>query len=197
MAAAPVPPDAPHPDAPHAHPAAASPWLQRWGHLLPAGGEVLDLACGQGRHLHWLLAHGHTALGVDRDAQALATAPAGAARLQADLEHGPWPLQGRQFSGVLVFNYLWRPRWPALMQCLAPGGVLVYETFATGQETVGRPARAEFLLQPGELLARCQGLRVVAYEDGFCDTPERFVQRIVAVRPPEPAWAGPPRHRLA
>ena len=87
----------------------------------------------------------------------------------------------------MVTNYLWRPLWPTLLASLAPGGVLVYETFAAGNETVGKPSRPDFLLQPGELLRLCQGLRVVAYEDGFLDAPARFVQRIAAIAPPSPA----------
>jgi SAM-dependent methyltransferase len=180
--------------------AAPSPWLQRWAHLLPAGGRVLDLACGSGRHLRWLAGRGWRVTGIDRDAGALAAsrdlAEAGRAELiQADVEGGPWPCEGRQFDAVLVTHYLWRPLWPQLLAALAPGGVLVYETFADGNQTVGKPSRPDFLLQPGELLARCAGLRIVAYEDGFLDAPPRFVQRVVAVNvaagPGQPA-----RHAL-
>lgn len=175
-----------------------SPWLLRWAHLLPAGGSVLDVACGGGRHLHWAVQRGFQATGIDRDAAALALAPAGARTVCADIEAGPWPLPDERFHVVLVFNYLWRPLWPALLGALAPGGLLVYETFADGQQTVGRPARADFLLQPGELIQRCAGLHTVAYEHGFLETPARFVQRIVAVRPdPAADPATPPRHGLA
>jgi len=175
-----------------------SPWLTRWGHLLPAGARVLDVACGGGRHLHWLTRQGFAATGIDRDAAALALAPPGARTVCADIEGGPWPLPGEQFGGVLVFNYLWRPLWPALRAALAPGGVLIYETFADGNQTVGRPARQDFLLQPGELIERCAGLRIVAYEHGFLDEPARFVQRIVAVQPEASADpAAPARHLLA
>ncbi len=167
---------------------------------------MLDVACGSGRHLHALAGAGFALTGVDRDRAALAECAAhwpGAAErapelVESDIESRPWPLGARQFDAVLVFNYLWRPLWPTLLASLAPGGVLLYETFALGQETVGRPARAEFLLQPGELLARCATLRVVGYEDGFADAPERFVQRIAALREtPAAAGAGAPaRHRL-
>jgi len=93
---------------------------------------------------------------------------------------------------VLVANYLWRPLFPVLLQSLAPGGLLLYETFAQGNETVGKPSRPDFLLQTGELLRICQNLRIVAFEEGFMANPERFVQRIVAVRQiPEAADAGP------
>ena len=104
----------------------------------------------------------------------------------ADIENGPWPFAGRQFGAVVVVNYLWRPLMPTLLASLAPGGVLIYETFTQGNETVGKPSRADFLLRSGELLEICKGLRMVAFEDGFqagtpLDAP-RFVQRIAAVR---------------
>jgi SAM-dependent methyltransferase len=113
----------------------------------------------------------------------------------ADIESGPWPFAGRQFGAVVVTNYLWRPVLPTIVGSLAPAGVLIYETFARGNETVGRPARPEFLLRPGELIEACAGLRVVAYEDGFVPEPARFVQRITAVRE-LPQVGAPSRHRL-
>lgn len=167
----------------------ASPWVRRWSHLVPAGGTVLDVACGQGRHLRWFLERNHAVVGVDRSQDALNCVAdlkqtGRAALICADLENGPWPLaDSRRFDAVVVTNYLWRPLLPRLIEAVAPGGVLIYETFATGNETVGRPSRADFLLQPGELLAACAALRVVAYEDGFLEAPARFVQRIAAVRP--------------
>ena len=177
-----------------------SPWLQRWAHLLPAGGRVLDVACGGGRHLRWLAGRGFRLTGIDRDAAALARladlAATGTVELiTADVENGPWPCPGRLFDAVLVSNYLWRPLWPQLLAALAPGGVLVYETFAVGNQTVGKPSRPDFLLQPGELLTRCAVLRIVAYEDGFLKAPDRFVQRVVAVRDAD-AGGDPPRHAL-
>lgn len=171
-------------------------WVRRWTHLIPPGGSVLDVACGQGRHLRWLAERGHRVTGVDRSPEAItAVAPLGRAVL-ADIENGPWPLDGETFDAVVVTNYLWRPLWPLLLASLAPGGVLLYETFASGHETVGRPARPDFLLQPGELLQVCNGLRVVAFEDGFCNAPERFLQRIAAVREVAGAGGLPTRYRL-
>ncbi|MEY4979091.1 MAG: hypothetical protein RLZZ352_1361 [Pseudomonadota bacterium] len=159
-------------------------WVQRWAHLIRPGGTVLDVACGHGRHARWLAGQGHAVTGIDRSPEAVAAvAPLGRAVL-ADIESGPWPLAGETFDAVVVTNYLWRPLWPTLLASLAEGGVLLYETFASGNETVGRPARPDFLLQTAELLQVCAALRVVAYEDGFCQQPARFVQRIAAVRPP-------------
>jgi SAM-dependent methyltransferase len=166
------------------------PGCSRWTHLIPAGGAVLDVACGHGRHLRWLAERGHRVTGVDRSPEAIAAvAPLGRAVL-ADIENGPWPLEGETFDAVVVTNYLWRPCCRHRGDSVAPGGVLLYETFASGNETVGRPARPDFLLQAGELLQACAGLRVVAFEDGFCSAPERFVQRIAAVRETGPI---PPR----
>ena len=190
---------------------APSDWVRRWSHLIPdraGGARVLDLACGHGRHSRWLMRHGHVVTAVDRDPQALASladlAP-WVRTLQADIENAPWPLAGREFEAVVVTNYLWRPLWPEILASLAPGGLLIYETFAHGNASVGRPARPDFLLQPGELLTVCSDLRVVAYEDGFLYHPERYVQRVAAVREnatPQPAdTAGdkavaPPRYAL-
>ncbi|MBI5257278.1 MAG: class I SAM-dependent methyltransferase [Burkholderiales bacterium] len=174
---------------------APSPWIQRWAHLLPARARVLDLACGSGRHVLWLAERGHALTAVDRDAEALTPLRAHAECIVADLEAAPWPLGERQFDGLVVTNYLWRPLWPRLRAALAPDGVLLYETFARGNETVGRPARADFLLEPGELLQACEGLRIVAYEHGFLPAPERFVQRVAAVRLADES-AGPARHAL-
>lgn len=165
-------------------PDAPSEWVRRWSHLVPAGAPVLDVACGMGRHLQWFQAQGHPVTGIDRDPLAVQTAARVGEAIEADIESAPWPLAGRHFGGVVVTHYLWRPLLPAIVQCVAPGGVLLYETFAAGNETVGRPARADFLLQPGELLTACASLQVVAYENGFLDAPARFVQRIAAVRVP-------------
>lgn len=170
-------------------------WVQRWQHLMPAGARVLDVACGSGRHMQWLATRGCACTGIDRSVEALETASQYGSTLQADIEGGPWPLLDnsvpRRFDVVLVTNYLWRPLFPLLLQSLAPGGLLLYETFAVGNETVGKPASPDFLLRTGELLQLCQGLRIVAFEDGFLPNPERFVQRIAAIGPPAAATSGP------
>jgi len=175
---------------------APSAWVQRWSHLVPTGGSVLDVACGHGRHLRWFAQRGHAVTGVDRSPEAIeAVAPLGRAVL-ADIENGPWPFDGKRFDVVVVTNYLWRPLLPVIVASVAEGGVLLYETFAAGHQSVGKPSRPDFLLQPGELLQAAGGLHVVAYEDGFCDRPERFVQRLAAVRKHPGAPVSPPRFAL-
>lgn len=175
-------------------PGTPSDWVRRWSDAIRPGGTVLDVACGHGRHLHWFARRGHAVTGVDRDAMAIAAARNLGEAVLADIEQGPWPLPGRSFDAVVVTNYLWRPLWADLRAAVAPDGLVIYETFASGNETVGRPARPEFLLRPGELLQAFEGLRIVAYEDGFLDAPERFVQRIVARR--ERPGSGPARIAL-
>ena len=165
----------------------ASDWVQRWSHLAAANARVLDIACGSGRHMKWFSERGHTTTGIDRSAEAVAAAGQFGLAIQADIENGPWPLmcdaQAQAFDVVVVTNYLWRPLFPTVLQSLAPGGLLLYETFEIGNESVGKPSRPDFLLQPGELLTLCQGLQIVAFEDGFLPHPERFVQRIAAFKP--------------
>jgi len=194
-----VPPPSPHPVG-HGSEAPSS-WVQRWAHLVAPKGSVLDVACGLGRHVRWFAQRQHPVTGVDSSPQArmalaamAANSPTPITTVFADIENDPWPLPRRWFDAVVVTNYLWRPLLPTLIASLAPGGVLIYETFAAGNETVGKPSRPDFLLQPGELLTACASLRIVAYEDGFIDQPPRFVQRIAAVRPL--SGTEPPRHRL-
>ncbi len=179
---------------------APSAWVRRWSALVPAGARVLDVACGSGRHVRWFAARGAHVTALDRDADALAPLRAlpGAAVevIMADIENGPWPLAGRRFDAVVVTNYLWRALLPTLVASLDDSGVLIYETFARGNEGVGKPSNPEFLLQPGELLRAVAGLRVIAFEDGFIAEAEpRFVQRVAAVRE-RPPPAGPTRYPL-
>ncbi len=175
-----------------------SDWIVRWSHLLAPGATVLDVACGSGRHLAWFVERGHRVTGIDRDIdQARKNAPT-AELLCADLETGTWPLNRdglpRTFGAVVVTNYLWRPLLDTIVSSVAPGGILLYETFTAGNGTLGRPSRDDFLLQPGELLRTCAGMDVVAYEEGYLPDPPRLVQRIAA-RHPGPDGASPPESK--
>jgi SAM-dependent methyltransferase len=164
-----------------------SPWVARFASLVPAGGPVLDVASGSGRHTRFFIGRGHPVTAVDRDTSGLADllGKPGCEVIECDLEDGsPFPLPGREFAAVVVTNYLHRPILPDLVAAVGPRGALIYETFARGQERFGRPSRPEFLLTPGELLEVVRGdLRVVAYEDVILEDDPKAVQRIAAVRP--------------
>lgn len=162
-----------------------SPWIVRHAALVPPGAPVLDVAAGAGRHTRFFLERGHPVVAIDRDVTKLA--PHAALRtVQADLEDGsPWPLAGEHFGGVVVTNYLWRPLFPALLDAIAPGGALLYETFAAGNQRFGHPRNPAFLLRAGELRALVgERLRVVAFEHvEVADPRPAVVQRIAAVSP--------------
>jgi SAM-dependent methyltransferase len=164
-----------------------SAWVVRWSGLVPGGGRVLDIACGSGRHSRFFAARGHPVEAVDRDPAKLAPLAGipGISARSADLENGPWPYAGQQFSGIVVAHYLHRPLFPHLLGALATGGVLIYETFAVGNERYGRPSNPAFLLAPGELLDVVHGrLRVIAYEELYVSEPRpAVVQRICATKP--------------
>lgn len=186
--------------APHTYAAGVVPsaWVARFAPLVPTG-EVLDVACGSGRHALLFAAFGHPVLAIDRDAAALerlaAAAVPGIVTLQIDLEQDSeaaagfdWPFAAGRFAAIVVTNYLHRPLLDALLASLAPGGMLIYETFARGNERYGKPSNPDFLLMPGELLAlAARGaapLHVVAFEEGEVGMPAPAVtQRICAVRP--------------
>jgi SAM-dependent methyltransferase len=170
----------------------ASDWVRRWSRLVPAGATVLDLACGSGRHVRWFTERGARVTAVDRDADAVAPLSPIAEILVADLEAGPWPLEGRRFDAVIVTNYLWRALLPRIVAAVGEGGVLIYETFSTDHAGLGKPSNPAFLLRPGELLEAAVPLRIVAYEDGYAEPPPRAIQRICAVR----ETTSPARHLL-
>jgi SAM-dependent methyltransferase len=181
-------------------------WVQRHARSIPDG-EVLDLACGSGRHARLLATLGHPVLALDRDPAALAQAAGpGIVTLQADVEQADrkqadgsatWPFEAGRFAGIVVTNYLHRPLMPDLLASLAPHGVLIYETFALGNAEFGKPSNPNFLLQPGELLdwATGHGLRIVAFEEGLVQAPKTaMVQRLCCAKPEFPrasAFLGP------
>jgi SAM-dependent methyltransferase len=163
-----------------------SEWVRRWAPLVPRG-EALDLACGQGRHARLLASLGHRVTALDRDPEALAALAGvpGVSALCADLEDGrPWPFEPKRFAGIVVTNYLYRPLFRHLIEALAPGGVLIYETFMAGNERYGKPSNPEFLLAPGELLASfARELTVAAFEQGRVERPKAaMIQRLCALR---------------
>ncbi|WP_162888619.1 bifunctional 2-polyprenyl-6-hydroxyphenol methylase/3-demethylubiquinol 3-O-methyltransferase UbiG [Dechloromonas sp. HYN0024] len=164
-----------------------SPWVVRHCGLIAPGGAVLDLACGNGRHARLMAGLGFAVTAVDRDGEAILSlheVPGLVAR-QVDLENAEWPLTGQTFAGIVVTNYLWRPRLPDLLGMLAPRGVLIYETFMRGNEAYGKPSSPAFLLSPGELreVTQAAGLREIAFEEGYTDSPKPAMrQAICAVR---------------
>lgn len=172
------------PDAPRR----PSSWLMEHGALLPAGGAVLDVACGRGRHALLLALAGFRVHAIDRDPEAIASVRAAAGRLGldiacevVDLETSPPPgLGSGSYDAVLVFNYLHRPLFPALRGALAVGGRLFYETFTTGQAERGHPKNPAFLLQPGELQRAAAPLAVLHAREGDFDG--RCLASIVAER---------------
>ncbi|HYL33974.1 MAG TPA: class I SAM-dependent methyltransferase [Stellaceae bacterium] len=164
-----------------------SPWIERHATLIRAGGRVLDLAAGGGRHTRLLLARDYGVVSVDRDTKALETAFAGhpACRIVAlDLENGDTWRLGDGYDGIVVTNYLYRPAFANLVGALAPAGVLLYETFMLGNERFGKPSNPDFLLRPNELIeAFAPHLTVLAFEQGIVSRPRpAAIQRLAAVK---------------
>ncbi len=157
-------------------------WVSRFVPEIRPSGCVLDVACGDGRHANWLASLGFRVFAVDREASPGLSRDVSFTR--ADLESGPWPYASQQFDAVIVTNYLHRPLFGAILGAVSPGGLLIYETFAVGNERYGRPSRPEYLLQPGELLEVVRKkMTVIGYEHGYVAQPkEAIVQRLAARR---------------
>src|ERR1700730_18661786 len=165
---------------------APSAWVERFMPLIRPGGRVPDLAAGTGRHARILIESGFAVRAVDRDISALLTLAGPRCEVsQVDLETGaPWPL-GDGYDGIVVTNYLYRPLLPAIANALAPEGILIYETFARGNERLVHPRNPDFLLRPGELLQAFAMLTVIAFEQGQVAVPRpAVVERIAAVAGP-------------
>jgi len=170
------------------HPHTPSKWVERFAGQIPTTSQVLDVACGAGRHTRLFLAKGHTVTAVDRDLTGISDIRNDQLlRVEADLESGEaWPLPTENFGGVIVTNYLHRPILKNLVSSLESGGMLIYETFSEGNEKYGRPTNPDFLLKPGELLRLTRDtLRIIAYEDVTLNYPKKAqIQRIAAFREP-------------
>ncbi len=167
----------------HSQLSVASPWLVKWAHLLKNNPTVLDVACGSGRHMQFLNQLGCAVTGVDKDELSLQSAARFGKVVHADIENSAWPESlSKKFQVVIVFNYLHRPLMPQIQECVAEGGLLIYETFAIGNEIFGRPKSPEFLLQANELLTHFNLLSPIAYESGQLNKPDRIVQRAVFTR---------------
>ena len=167
-----------------------SPWVTRFLGGAKPGGTVLDVACGAGRHLRMALEKGFSVTGIDRDLSRVEDIAGrnDVGLIEADLESGHgFPLKDMAYDAVIVTNYLWRPILGEIVGCVAEDGILVYETFALGQEKRGKPSNPDFLLKPNELLeAAVPHLAVVAYEHGV--SAGDMMQRIAACGPEHP-WA--------
>ena len=164
---------------------APSVWISRFASLAPKGGQVLDLACGSGRHCDYFLDLGHSVTALDRDVGKL-TPRDRLEIIQHDLEGGgPWPLENRQFSAVVVVNFLFRPLLPTLISSVAPGGLLLYDTFAVGNEAFGRPNNPDFLLQAGELKTFVtEELSILNYFHGLLEQPKLAIKQQICARRP-------------
>jgi len=162
-----------------------SPWVRRHAGRIVPRSTVLDLACGNGRHARYLADLGHRVTATDIDLSGIGDLSSDDRfeLVDHDLEHAPWPFAGCRFGGIVVVNYLYRPLFPLLVKALADDGVLIYDTFAAGNERFGHPRNPAFLLDPGELLdAFAADLHVVAYDHGYVHTPRPAIrQRLCAV----------------
>jgi SAM-dependent methyltransferase len=162
-------------------------WLTDNEDLLPLHGDALDLACGRGRHALWLAARGMTTRAIDRDPEALRFLEREAAsrgvRVHAevmDVESDSVALGSAAYDLIVVFHYLHRPLFPALLAGLRPGGVLVYETFTRAQAARGKPTNPAFLLRDGELRELVRPLEVLREREGDYDG--RLVSSVIARR---------------
>ncbi|MDP6874206.1 MAG: class I SAM-dependent methyltransferase [Alphaproteobacteria bacterium] len=164
-----------------------SPWISRFADQVPRQGAVLDVACGGGRHARFFLNRGHPVTAIDRDVSKL-NQQENLEIIQHDLEDGsPWPLNEkgseRRFSAVVVVNYLYRPLLPRLVASVGQGGVLLYDTFAVGNEAFVRPSNPEFLLRPDELLETVSGeLEVLDYFNGRTDGAKPAMRQSICAR---------------
>lgn len=182
-----------HDDARNHGPPNPAGWVRRFIGGIKAGGDILDVACGAGRHMRLALEQGYRVTGIDIDVSKLddLAERKDVSLIEADLEAGhPFPLRDLRYEGVIVTNYLWRPILPEIVGCVADDGLLIYETFSEGHERKGKPSNPDFLLKRNELLdAVMDKLVVVAFEYGLRpDKQPKIVQRVAACGP-DHDWA--------
>ena len=164
-------------------------WVVQHAGQIAAPGHVLDVACGRGRHTRYLLSLGYRVTALDRDTGALSDL-AGRPNLRImenDLEDGsPWPVAGEVFEGIVVSNYLYRPLYDALVNALATGGLLIYQTFSDGNAAYGKPRNPNFLLRENELLdVFGPRLTVLDFDQGYTDHPSPAVIQKICCRKQE------------
>ena len=168
------------------HSAGPSAWIERHSPLISRSSQILDIAAGKGRHTRYLLRKGHSVIAVDKNLSSLRNIKnARLSLIQVDLETGaPWPFKKDMFAGIVVTNYLYRPLFGPIIASLAPGGVLIYETFARGNEKFGKPNNPDYLLEPDELIrVTLNKLHIIAYEDLLVEQPRPArIQRICGRR---------------
>ncbi|MAZ02853.1 MAG: SAM-dependent methyltransferase [Sneathiella sp.] len=162
-----------------------SPWIEKHATLIPKGQPVIDVACGGGRHSLFLLEQGHEVLAVDVDTSAIASFKErrGLTIIKSDLEGAAWPFTPESAGAIVVVNYLWRPLFPYICEALSPGGILLYDTFAQGNEKYGRPRNPDFLLAPGELIERLgETFDILDSFDGYTEEPVPACRQSIAAR---------------
>lgn len=161
-----------------------SPWIEKYANLIPNRNPVLDLACGSGRHSFFLAAMGHDVVAIDINTEAIGkhSIPHNLHIKEWDLEGRTWPFPKEKFSGIVVVNYLWRPLFPQMLFSLEAGGIMIYETFAEGNEKYGRPKNPEYLLAADELKQACSQTDILHYQHGFVETPDPAVKQYIVAR---------------
>lgn len=160
-----------------------SPWILKYGSLIPKERPILDVACGSGRHSFYMQDLGYEVVAVDKDITAINANQfqSNISIFEADLERYLWPFSEQIFSGVIVVNYLWRPLFQNIIDSVVPGGVLLYDTFAQGNEKFGRPRNPDFLLAPEELKNLCRKkFDIIDYFHGVTKSPEPAMRQSIA-----------------
>jgi SAM-dependent methyltransferase len=160
-----------------------SPWIKKYGKIVPQERPVLDMACGAGRHSFFMNSLGCDVVAVDINPvlKGLNDFQNNISVVTADLEQEEWPFRKEEFSGIIVVNYLWRPSFPRIIESLAPGGVLLYDTFSQGNEKFGRPRNPDYLLAPGELMSLCtDDFTIIDFHQGYMDLPAPAVRQSIA-----------------